>query len=170
MHTFFEKNGNWTCSACHYKLIPRYNPFSTWSGTDTDKNYETDCGNDAMQISTILNNCKAYSIKSLNSKIDTALDTTKNILSSFFLNIDGNSTNFDHLLVILEGISHKFKAIGLAETNTDPNSSKTFSIPNYKSYYQYTREGKKKGTGVALYIHDSLNVTLVSLISSPFFV
>ena len=68
------------------------------------------------------------------------------LLSSFFLNIDGNSTNFNHLLVILKSISYKFKAIGLAETNTSPQESKPFSIPEYVAHYQDTREGKKSGT------------------------
>ena len=120
-------------------------------------------------MSHILNSCKSYNTKSLNLAINSVFDETgvkpEHITSSFFLNIDGNSTNFDHFLVLLKGISHKFKAIGLAETNTGPNNSKPFQIPSYKQYYQHTREGKLKGTGVALYIHESLNVTLVNDVS-----
>ena len=34
---------HWTCDTCTLTLIPRYNPFVDWEGTETDKNYGTDC-------------------------------------------------------------------------------------------------------------------------------
>ena len=92
----------------------------------------------------------------MSKKIDIS-----NLLSSFFLNIDGNFTNFDHLLAILKSIKHDFKAIGLAETNTDIEASSPFQIPNYIPFYQKTREGKKSGSGVCLYIHKSLTAVTV---------
>ena len=54
----------------------------------------------------------------------------------------------------------KFSVIGLAETNIDPCNKDLYQIPNYKSFYQDKKLNKKKGTGVANYVHDSLNATL----------
>ena len=80
------------------------------------------------------------------------------MLSSIFLNIDGNPTNFDQFCAELKCFNHKFTAIGLAETNTEASSSSMYKIPQYNEYYQETREGKQTGTGVALYIHESIKV------------
>ncbi len=78
-----------------------------------------------------------------------------------FLNIDGNHSNFDTLLVELKGIGHSFPVIGLAETNVDEPLKNLFIIPKYDSFYQNTLEGKSKGTGVALYVRDDLNASLI---------
>ena len=146
--------------------MPRYNPFSSWSGTDTEKHYDSDCGDDVLQVSNLLDRCKSYDIKSLNSTIQSLSNDCKGeLLSSLFFNIDGNKTNFNHFLVLLKSISHNFKVIGLAETNVSPYSSGPFNVPDYTSHYQNTREGKSTGTGVALYIHNSLNTTIVDEIS-----
>ena len=121
-----------------------------------------------IQLSSILDKCSAYTIQSLNDKLNDLKpkDTPiANTLSSFFLNIDENLSNFDHLQVILKGIDHTFSAIGLAETNIGPNASSPFIIPGYTSFYQDTREGKKSGTGVALYIQKSLNAAVVEEVS-----
>ena len=87
------------------------------------------------------------------------------MLSNLFLNIDGNFTNFDQFCAELKCIDHKFTAIGLAETNTDPKTSGTYTIPSYKGYYQDVQENKKSGSGVALYIHESFSVTKIDEIS-----
>ena len=167
----FDENVIWACDSCQNNILQKYNPFKNWLGpeADIDKESDIDCGGDAISLSKILENCKSYTIQSLNKAL-SAPDITENIsqnnlASSFFLNIDGNPTNFDHLLTIIKGITHNFKAIGLAETNTGPNTCAPYIIPNYTSYYQDTREGKKSGTGVALYIHNSLNGIIIPEIS-----
>ena len=162
-------NEKWTCEDCKAKIVPRYyNPFKKWSTTDSDKHYENDCGTDMIQISRILDKCNTFTIQSLNDKLDDLNPKdalVSNILSSLFLNIDGSFSNFDHFQVILKGISHKFSAIGLAETNIGPNSSSPYIIPDYTSYYQEINKVKKKGTGVAIYVHKSLNATIVDELS-----
>ena len=167
-----EFKDNWICKPCKDKIVPRYNPFDGWSGTETEKHYDADCGSDTIHISNILNNCKSESIKSLNVLFTSLSQTSEHprdkvseLVSSFFLNIDGNTTNFDQLQVLLSRISHSFSAIGLAETNKGPENCTSFTLPNYKAFYQETRESKLKGTGVALYIHNSLNVSPVDEIS-----
>ena len=130
---------------------------------------DIDCGSDAIHISNILNNCMPHTLESLNDTLNKPnmleLSEKNNLLSSFFLNVDGNSTNFNHLLAILKGINHSFSAIGVAETNTGPNSCSPYCIPNYTPFYQNTREGKQSGTGVALYIHNTFNATIIPEVS-----
>ena len=76
------------------------------------------------------------------------------MLSTMFLNIDGNLTNFYRLSTELNCFKHKFTAIGLAETNNQSQASSMYKIPHYNELYQEPRKGKQTGTGVALYIHD----------------
>ena len=87
------------------------------------------------------------------------------MLSTMFLNIDGNLTNFDQLSAELNCFKHKFTAIGLAETNTQSQASSMYKIPHYNELYQEPREGKQTGTGVALYIHESIKVEKIEEIS-----
>ena len=91
--------------------MPRYNPFSSWVSSDSDKDYNLDnCDSDMTKLSSILNHCKSYTTNELNkaiSTLETSCDnSSNNQLSSLFLNIDGNKTNFDHFLVLLKGIKH----------------------------------------------------------------
>ena len=72
---------------------------------------------------------------------------------------------FNHFQAIIQGIQHEFMAIGLAETNTSPDTSSLYTLPNHTPFYQKTRSGKKSGTGVALYIHNSLNATKIAEVS-----
>ena len=167
----FDENVIWACESCKINIVQKYNPFKNWLGPEADIDRENDieCGHDAVSVSQILENCKSYTIKTLNKTLltpDIAKDISENnVASSLFLNIDGNLTNFDHMLAIIKGIKHNFKAIGLAETNTGPNTCSPYCIPNYTPYYQDTREGKQSGTGVALYIHNSLNGIVIPEVS-----
>ena len=121
-------------------------------------------------MSQIFETCKSHSIKDINevifnNKFGTEATKMANMFSTFFLNVDGNFTNFEQFSAELKCINHKFTAIGIAETNTSPNLGATYKIPNYKEYYQDIQDNKKTGTGVALYIHDSINVTVIDEIS-----
>ena len=160
-------NDKWACKNCEPKIVPRYNPFKNWTEQDS-KHYDSDCGGDMTKLSNILDKCKPYTILELNNMLPNIIPTDSNlfsILSSFFLNIDGNFTNFDTLQVILKSISHSFSVIGLAETNIGPNECDPYIIPGYQSFYQNKREGKKSGTGVALYINESLNGNIIEELS-----
>ena len=87
------------------------------------------------------------------------------------MNIDGNSTNFDNFSVDIARINHKFSAIGIAETNTDSANGALYQLKNYNSIYQSRyfiedrNQYKVKGTGVALYIHESLNFSKIDDLS-----
>ena len=74
-----------------------------------------------------------------------------------FLNIDGNMKNFDTLQTTLHAINHNFSVLGLAETNVNPATKELYKIPQYTSVYQNKLSGKKKGSGVAIYIDDSIS-------------
>ena len=112
-----------------------------------------------------MNSCiRNETISEFNEQL-TRNNLTENNFSTLFQNIDGNRANFDNFAVKLEELQHRFSVIGLAETNVDPNNKDLYALDNYKSYYHDIDLDKKKGTGVALYVHDSLNATIVNELS-----
>ena len=153
---FIVFRGENYCSMCiQSQNIIRYNPYyDTYGGNDSEKYYDDDPMNyinELQYISDLLENCKQFSP----SEIPTHDET----FSTYFTNIDGNSSNFDELLVNLKSINNSFSVIGLAETNTSPCSKDVFVLPGYTSCYQECSPGKHKGTGVALYVNNSFNFT-----------
>lgn len=80
--------------------------------------------------------------------------------STLFENIDGKQSNCDNFSLHIENLKHKFSVIGLAETNTNPQNKDLFKLNKYSSLYQEIDATKSKGTGVALYIHNSLTATV----------
>ena len=142
-------NDSCYCQNCKAIIAIRYNPYNCVieSIINDDESYDL---TDFNIKSTILENCTSYTVNDFNKIEDTNF---KNNLSTFFLNIDGNQSNFDSLTVELHRYKHKFSIIGIAETNCDSSQSNVYHMPNYNSFYQDTQPGKKKGSGVALYIH-----------------
>ena len=59
-------------------------------------------------------------------------------MSTMFLNIEGNASNFDTFLTELKRLKHSFPVIGLAETNVDEPLKDLYTIPEYTSFYQNT--------------------------------
>ena len=110
-------------------------------------------------MSNILENCKSFTIDQFNRSSIVSKDS----FSTYFLNIDGNATNFDNFAVQMSTFQHKFSIIGLAETNTNPENKDLFPLDNYSSCYQnrYLKDQdsdfKSKGSGVCLYVHNSFN-------------
>ncbi len=172
---FCNKNDLWVCNTCAENIIPRYNPFhESKCNENYDKFYEDDdihevnCGLQA--ISSVLDSCKSYTPSELQQSFKKIAQTSPSVssnsqttlaASSLFVNIDGLSTNFDKFLIELKRHDTEFMVIGLAETNTDEPLKDLYPIPNYTSFYQPTQDGKRKGTGVALYTHNSLNVDVL---------
>ena len=148
------------CSECCTKYdLKRYNPFyNLINDRDYDNIYEngsTEMTESVEKISETLENCKNFSTAELNG-------STHNInedecFSSYCLNLDGNNTNFDKLTLELASIDTNFSVIGLVETNTSPEIKDLYQIDNYTSCYQTTVPNKKKGTGVALYVHNKFS-------------
>ena len=118
-----------------------------------------ECDNDPLllKISQTLEQCGPYSTNKFNAEFSKHL---KNHGGSLFLNIDGNKSNFDLFLAEIDRLEHKFPIIALAETNIHPEESSVYSITGYKSFYQSTMKNKSKGSGVALYVHESLNAVV----------
>ena len=86
-----------------------------------------------------------------------------NLFSTMFLNIDGNQSNFDHLVTELTGTSMKFSAIALAETNITECNKDLYKIDDdYSSVYLSKNEKKAKGSGLGLYIHNKYNFSVVN--------
>ena len=152
------------CKSCSPDIFQRYNPFQhhpdQTNHLDSDDNRfydenicETiDC---LTQASKILEQCKPNTIDYVNSQIGSHTD-----FSTLFHNIDGNKTNFDCLTAELSLPESKFAVIGLAETNTEPAQSSLYPLEGYNSFYNDTMPDKTKGTGVALYVHNSFNATI----------
>ena len=67
--------------------------------------------------------------------------------------------------VKLRSIKEELSVIGLAETNVDPCNKDLYKLKGYSSCYQSKKEGKDKGSGVALYIHEKYNFTELSSVS-----
>ena len=157
----------WLCESCAIAHEPRYNPFkSAYSAMNVDSEafYDEDPADyiDLLQtMSELLDGCNSYSKCELDDLIDKIHESSDaSLFSSYFLNIDGNSTNFDEFAIDLNKTKQHFSVIGLAETNTDSCNQGLYSLSNYRSFYQDKIPNKKKGTGVAIYVHDSFNATL----------
>ena len=155
-------NANY-CTSCRGKVQVKYNPYKFAECLDDDVTEVCDESYLEMRkVSSILENCKTYNTTELNM-IDPCL-FSKNV-STYFLNIDGNYSNFDEFVLELNNCCHNFSVIGLAETNTGANVSNTYHLPGYHSFYQDTKEGKSKGSGVALYVKDCFNATQITNLS-----
>ena len=156
------------CSDCDPCDLPLYNPFSELSDiTDSDDPHTygpglSDAAHTIQAAANILSGCKACSTAEC---VDLLQKHGKNKLSSVFFNLDGNRSNFDLVAAELSAFQGAVSIIGLAETNTDPSMQSLYPLDGYTSYYQETMPGKSKGTGVALYIHNSLNATVNNLLS-----
>ena len=175
IHTKCFKNGGfsncnnlWICQNCSKNFTPHYNPFPYLQSLDTEKFYD-DRGEGVdstlQAISTVLETCKAYTKQEFESLLKYLKVETDPLISSFFLNIDGNNANFNTLLAELERMNYAFPIIGLAETNIDEPLKDLYLMNNYTSYYQDTLKGKFKGSGVAIYVNNDLNASAVENLS-----
>ena len=155
---FSKVNNKDYCVVCSCSIKTRYNPYKFVECIDNNDKEVCDEGYSEMRkVSSVLESCRSYNVSSLN-----AIDETMfvNNISMYFLNVDGNRSNFDELIVELNQYKHSFSIIGIAETNVDCSVSEGYQIPGYYSFYQNIKSGKSKGSGVALYIKNCLTATL----------
>ena len=159
--TFREKP---YCSTCirMYDII-RYNPFMDLLDGQDDKFFEDQPAEyieSIQEYSEMLENSLHYSKKQFRDLINSLEEnkTIKNqLFSTYFLNIDGNSTNFEQLNTELKMLEHKFSVVAIAETNIDESQKDLFKIGyEYTSIYQSKIEGKSKGSGLGIYIKNDL--------------
>jgi len=166
---FTHNDDKFYCPKCSNTCVVtelKYNPFSGMvSKSDSDKFYDSepvDYDPFIAEISSILDRCSSYSCES----IKNVCKESNSNFSSYFLNIDGNQSNFDSLSVELERYQHKFSVIGIAETNIDQCNGDLYQLPGYTSCYQDKKPGKLKGSGVALYVHSDFNFVVEEKLSS----
>ena len=158
------------CSICKDKIELIYNPFDSlcrsYSQNDhSDRHYNAeigDCFEELTAISNLLNSCTRHkTINDFNESLNNSTLKNENF-SVLFQNIDGNKSNFDTFAVNEHRLKHKFSVIGLAETNVEPINKDLYSLEEYTSFYHDINSEKLKGTGVALYIHNSLKANPAS--------
>ena len=159
---FDHTNGIWLCWQCIANSPKKYNPFVSLSFDKHDPNNIGDI-EDIQNISNILDNCQLYTHDEFNTLTATNFQSNnKNVISTIFNNIDGNASNFDAFLVEVLGIHDiTFSIIAIAETNVDESCKDLYNIPSYKSEYNSKIGGKKKGSGLALYVHEELQCNRV---------
>ena len=166
--TFKTVNDNWYCETCCITIDHIYNPFRNLNGPDLNGNIDNesdrfynanieDVLDDLTDASNTLENCRSFkSISEFNRHFELKGASNKNFSTSF-QNIDGNRSNFDNFAVHIDQIKHKFSIIGLAETNVHQINKDLYTIDEYVSFYQEIDSNKQKGTGVAIYVHNSLS-------------
>ena len=106
---FCSSNNLWVCQACSFKIVPRYNPFALLNKGDSEKFYDAEAGGEeetVSYVSDIFDQCQNYKLSELN-KVRSSLSQNQNScrfdqFSSYFINIDGNASNFDSLLAEIE--------------------------------------------------------------------
>ena len=145
------------CSNCKHLVSIKYNPFKHMTDPEAD-DYDP-C---IQKMSDILETCTNYTLRDFNTHVTPHMQSH---FSTFFQNIDGNKTNFDALSLELERVAKKFQIIGLAETNVSAEESSVYQLEGYNSFYQSKQINKLKGTGVALYVSESLNAVVNNDIS-----
>ena len=146
------------CNDCSHLAVKKYNPFKF-----DIEDEEVDLDDNIQKLSLILDNCKSYSVKQI-SKLHKEKYSLNN--SMLFQNIDGNKSNFDSLAIELQRYEFEFSIIALAETNIGPEMRDMYQLTNYESFYQEkNNKDKCKGSGVALYIHNTLNADVSQNVS-----
>ena len=150
--------GQWFCKECTANSIPKYNPFD---GLRSDKSDQFDLQQieDIATISKILNSCKYFDTPTFNS--ETKMLSDNKIFSILFNNIDGNASNFDTFVSDISQYKMKFSVIAIAETNIDEESKGLYNIPGYESEYNSKFPGKHKGSGLGIYIKNSINILVL---------
>ena len=173
-YKFTGNCGRIYCNACvSQQDLLRYNPFLDLldSQDESDKFYNSDSpdlADSVENISKILEDCRGYSKTGLSAITNGLQKELQNkngndaLFSTFFLNIDGNFSNFDQLVTEIHSLDHKFSVIGLAETNIDAEHKDLYKISEeYTSVYQSKLANKKKGTGIGLYINNKFTFEIL---------
>ena len=133
------RNKQYCLSCITTNDIIRYNPFYDILENQDDKFFEnepTEYILSIQELSETLENCKSYSKSQFNELMANNLNQkhkgqAQNLLfSTYFLNIDGNKTNFDRLSAELAVIKHKFSVVALAETNTNECNKDLYKLSN----------------------------------------
>ena len=129
---------------------------------DNSENFyqqRTECYSQAILFaSNLLEKCNYHGYNSLDLKSSN--------FNTYLYNIDGKKSNFDTFISEIVPFDGKFSVIGIAETNINSDRKDLYKIDEYNSFYSDKIPDKSKGTGVAIYVHDSFNSTFYSQAST----
>ena len=131
----------WHCYDCiNSSDLQRYNPYFEYNKITTDEDEEkfynaepSDHLDSLLDLNNLLESCSSHSVADLNKLVTDNKFNSHNNFSSYFLNIDGNKSNFDHLASELGSISHKFSVIGIAETNVEEAHKDLYKLDGYEA-------------------------------------
>ena len=144
----------WLCAQCTVDGPSRYNPFDSVNYDKHDPS-SLESNEDVEFISNILKNCNRYdttTLKHLFANLKSKSDS--NIISVLFNNIDGNASNFDTFIADISQYNENFGVFALAETNIDEVNKDLYRVNGYNSEYLSKMAGKKKGSGLGIYIRN----------------
>ena len=151
--------GCWRCWECISLEPKKYNPFSFLVYDKYDPNSLSEI-DDLVSISNILEKCCQYNQDAFNTLADdikkAKSGTSTSAVSVLLNNIDGNASNFDSFISDISIYKHTFSIIGIAETNIDECHKNLYTINHYNSEYSSKFPGKKKGSGLGLYVYDGI--------------
>ena len=147
---FDQVHEKWQCWKCKSNQPKRYNPFSS---IFHDKHHPDDSEalDEIETISNVLNTCQMYNPDQFNELMKQGPN-----MALLFNNIDGVSSNFESFSAELDLLETSFAAICLAETNLDTDQGNMYHLPGYKPIIQSKIPGKKKGSGLAIYVNERL--------------
>ena len=176
IHLNCKKNSNFTfensiylCENCLKYSIHHhhYNPFKDLSVVEREI-IERDSGDDKFygehlsdtfdciqKGSSLLDSCSYTKSSNLHELVTAGID-----FKTLFYNIDGNKTNFDTFAAEIKSQKVKFSVIALAETNIGKDKGDLYNLDCYSHFYGDKIPNKSKGSGVCLFIHNSLNATI----------
>ena len=154
---FSNVENSWICFDCASNESKRYNIFSMSCFDKHDPNSLHHI-EDLHELSKILNNCEKYDIKKFNNLSKSINTANKNQFSCLCNNIDGNATNFDTFeSEILSQYKNVFSVIAITETNVDAYHKDLYQLSGYTSEYNEKFPGKRKGSGIGLYMQNKFS-------------
>ena len=157
-HTF----GVWQCWECVSNSPQQYNPFAGLSYNKHNPNYLENV-DDIIEMNKILEQCSEYETAEFNNLSKSLFEeqSSKNFISVLFNNLDGNASNFDNFVTEINQLKTKFSVIGIAETNINECHKDLYKIPNYNSEFTDKFPGKRKGSGLGIYLHESISFSCI---------
>ena len=145
------------CSKCTSNKQIRCNPFNNNLLFDEHDSNSLEPMEDLHEQCKMLDDCKHYDLKKFNNLSKSVLSRGGDKFSCLSNNIDGNAANFDSFYSeILSPCSSIFSVIGNIETNIDSCHKDLYCIPDYTSEYNDKFPGKRKGSGIGLYVKNKL--------------
>ena len=108
---------------------------------------------DLSVASQVLDKCGNFESKDASQ----FLNDDQNNFNTYFYNIDGNKSNFNVFNAELKKLQGNFSIIGICETNVNSDQKDLYCLQEHNSFYSDKLEGKKSGTGIALYVHEKFN-------------